>query len=160
MGSSLKSVVWLPLPWIRKRPLATHGITHSTRTEFSLIPLGRNSRSFHPDRNSVWPMFHFLRISHSRNFVRPTFHLLRISHIRTRPTFHLFRIFHSRRLPLDGRGGRFNFPGQTCPDPLVVLIRRTSVTNDSNSPDSLACQILAIRRIHFRPQSKNKLRQY
>ena len=24
----------------------------------------------------------------------------------------------------DGRGGRFNFPGQTCPDPLIALIRR------------------------------------
>ena len=24
----------------------------------------------------------------------------------------------------DGRGGRFNFPGQTCPDPLIALTRR------------------------------------
>ena len=24
----------------------------------------------------------------------------------------------------DGRGGRFNFSGQTCPDPLIVLTRR------------------------------------
>ena len=92
-------------------------------------------RSFHPDGNS-----------HIRNSVRPTFHLLRISHI--------------RHLSPDGRGGRFNFPGQTYPDPSVTLIRRTSVANDSNSPDSLVRQILAIRQIHFRLQSKSKLRQY
>ena len=70
-------------------------------------------RSFHPDGNS-----------HIRNSVRPTFHLLRISHI--------------RHLSPDGRGGRFNFPGQTCLNPSVTLIRRTSVVNDSDSPDSLA----------------------
>ena len=52
--------------------------------------------------------------------------LLRISYIRNsvRPTFHLLRIFHIRRLTPDGRGGRFNFPGQTCLDPLIVLTRR------------------------------------
>ena len=41
MGSSLKSAAWLPLPWTRRRPLATRDITHSTRTG--------NSPSFHPD---------------------------------------------------------------------------------------------------------------
>ena len=45
--------------------------------------------SFHPGRNSI----------------RPIFHLLRISHIRC--------------LQPDGRGGRFNFSGQTCLDPLI-----------------------------------------
>nr|CAN79861.1 hypothetical protein VITISV_021997 [Vitis vinifera] len=70
-------------------------------------------------------------------------------------TIHLLRILHSRRLSLDGRGGRFNFPGQTCPDPPVTLIRRTSAANDSDSPDSLAHQTLTTRRIHFRPQSKS-----
>ncbi|RVW91460.1 hypothetical protein CK203_038612 [Vitis vinifera] len=50
------------------------------------------------------------------------------------------------------RIGRFNFPGQTCSDPSITLIRITSVANDSDSPDSLARQILAIHRIHFRPQ--------
>ena len=84
-------------------------------------------RSSHPDGNS-----------HIRNPVRPTFHLLRISHI--------------RRLSPDGRGGRFNFPRKTYLDPSVTLIRRTSVANDSDSPDSLVRQILAIRPIHFRPQ--------
>ena len=39
---------------------------------------------------------------------------------------HLLRIFRIRRLPLDGRGGRFNFHGQTYPDPLIALIRRVS----------------------------------
>ena len=50
--------------------------------------------------------------------------------------------------PVDGRGGRFNFPGQTCPNPLVTLTRTAY-------PNSLARQTLAIRRIHFRPQSKS-----
>ena len=95
--------------------------------------------SFHPDGNSH--SFH-----PDGNFVRPTFH-------------HLL-VLHSRRLSLDGRGGRFNFPGQTCPDPPVTLIRRTSAANDSDSPDSLARQTLTTRRIHFCPQSKSKLRQY
>ena len=89
-----------------------------------------NSHSFHPDRNSV------------------------------RPTFNHLRVLHSRRLSPDGRGGRFNFPGQTCLDPSVTLIWRTSAANDSDSPDSLARQTLTTRRIHFRPQSKSKLQQY
>ena len=95
-----------------------------------------------------------------RNSVRPTFHLLLISHIQSsvRSTFHLLRIFHIRRLKPDGREGRFNFPGQTCPDPLITLTRRASAADNSDSPDSLAPQTLVIRRIHFRPQSKGKLR--
>ena len=113
VGSSLKSVMWLPLPWTRRHP-----------------PCDAWHSSFHP----------------GRNFVRPTFHLL--------------RIFHSRRLSPDGRGGRFNFPGQTCSDPLVALTRRTSAADNSDSSDSLARQTLAIRRIHFRLQSKSKFRQY
>nr|CAN60288.1 hypothetical protein VITISV_011783 [Vitis vinifera] len=110
--------------------------------------------SFHLGRNSVRPTFHLLRISHIRNSVRPTFHLLRISHIRNSvwPTFHLLLIFHSRHLPPDGRGGRFNFPGQTCLDPLVALTGRTFAADNSDSLDSLARQTLAIRRIHFRLQ--------
>ena len=42
--------------------------------------------------------------------------------------------------------------GQTCPDPLIALTRRASAADNSDSPDSLAPQTLAIRRIHFRPQ--------
>ena len=33
-----------------------------------------------------------------------------------------------RSLSPDGRGGRFNCPGQTCPDPSVTPIRRTRLT--------------------------------
>ena len=95
--------------------------------------------SFHPGKNSVWPTFHLLRISHIRNSVRSTFHFL--------------RIFHIRRLTPDGRGGRFNFPGQTCPDPLIALTRRASAADNSDSLDSFARQTLTIRRIHFRLQS-------
>ena len=39
---------------------------------------------------------------------------------------HSIWIFHIRRLTPDGKGGRFNFPGQTYPDPLITLIRRVS----------------------------------
>ena len=106
-------------------------------------PCDARHSSFHPGKNSVWPTFHLLRISHIRNSVRSTFHFL--------------RIFHIRRLTPDGRGGRFNFPGQTCPDPLIVLTRRASATDNSDSPDSLARQTLAIRRIYFRPQSSAPL---
>nr|CAN64928.1 hypothetical protein VITISV_003829 [Vitis vinifera] len=92
---------------------------------------------------------------------RPTFHLLRISHIRNSVRSNMSgssdRIFHIRRLTPDGRGGRFNFPSQTYPDPLIALTRRASAANNSDSPDSLARQTLVIRRIHFRPQSKSKL---
>nr|CAN80703.1 hypothetical protein VITISV_011630 [Vitis vinifera] len=39
---------------------------------------------------------------------------------------HSIQIFRIRRLTSDGRGGRFNFPGQTYPDPLIALTRRVS----------------------------------
>ena len=106
-------------------------------------------------RNSVWPTSHFsgcltsgilstyispsLDVSHPE-FCPPTSHLLRMSHIRNsvRPTFHLLRIFHIWCRTLDGKEGRFNFPGQTCPDPLIALTRRASSADNSDSPDSLA----------------------
>ena len=56
-------------------------------------PCDTRQSSFHPGRNSV------------------------------RPTFHFLRIFHIRRLTPDGRGGPFNFPSQTCPDPLIAFTR-------------------------------------
>ena len=58
---------------------------------------------------------------HTRTVTLATFHLLRISHIQNSVwvTFYLFRIFHIRRLTSDGRGGRFNFPGQTYPEYLM-----------------------------------------
>ena len=68
-----------------------------------------------------------------------------------RPTFHLLWIFRIWRLWSDGRGGRFNFPGLTCPNPLVAPTRKTSESDNSDSPGSLARQTLAIHRIHFHP---------
>ena len=60
-----------------------------------------------------------------------SFHLGKNS---VRPTFYLTP---------DGRAGRFNFPNQTCPDPLIALTRRVSAVDNSDSPDSLAHQTLA-----------------
>ena len=97
VGSSLKIAAWLPLPWTRRRPLATRGIAHSTRT------------------------------SHIRNSVRPTFHIL--------------RIFRSRRLSPSERGERFNFPGQTCPDPLVTLTRTAWLVKHSRFAGSISATI-------------------
>ncbi|WKA01519.1 hypothetical protein VitviT2T_019799 [Vitis vinifera] len=39
---------------------------------------------------------------------------------------HSIRMFHIRLLTPNGRGGRFNFPGQTYPDLLKALTRRVS----------------------------------
>ena len=90
-------------------------------------PCDARHSSFHTGKNSVRPTFHLLRISHIWNSVRPTFHLPRISHIRNsiRSNMSGFsdRIFHIRCLTPDGRGGCFNFPGQTCLDPLIALTR-------------------------------------
>ena len=53
------------------------------------------------------------------------------------PTFHILRIFRIRCLTPDGRGGRFNFPGQTCPDPLIALTWRASAADNSDSQKQL-----------------------
>nr|CAN84137.1 hypothetical protein VITISV_021092 [Vitis vinifera] len=83
---------------------------------------------------------HSTRMSHIRNSAAPPFHLdVRTAH----PEFctaippgcitsgillrrHFTRMFRIRILTPDGRGGRFNFSGQTYPDPLIALIRRVS----------------------------------
>ena len=110
------------------------------RVESQLIPPGRESQFIPPGQEFRPADATFIRMSYCRHS--------------TRPTFHLLRVFHIRRLPPDGREVRFNFPRQTCLDPLVALTRRISAADNSASPDSLARQILAIRRIHFRPQLK------
>ena len=75
-------------------------------------PCDARHSSFHLGKNSVRPTFNLLRMSHIRNSVRLTFHLL--------------QIFHIQLLTPDRRGGRFNFPGQTYPDPLIALTWRVS----------------------------------
>ena len=55
-----------------------------------------------------------VRISHSRNSIMSDM------------SGSSDRIFHIRRLTPDRRAGRFNFPGQTCLDPLIALTRRVS----------------------------------
>ena len=144
-GILLKNCHMAPSPLATQTaPLVTRGIAYSTRTEIIA----------HSTRTEI--ITHSIGMSHIRKYARPTFYLIRMSHSRhsVRSTSHFLWIFHIRPLPPDGRSGRFDFPRQTCPDPSATLIRITSVANDSDSPDSLARQILAIRRIHFHPQSK------
>ena len=135
----------MELLWIEMRAPCHQGegSLHLAHTDGP--PCDARHSSFHPGKNSIQPTIHLLRISRIRNSVQSDM------------SGSSDRIFHIRRLTLDGRGGPFNFPGQTCPDPLIVLTRRASAVDNSDSPDSLTRQTLAIRRIHFRPQSKSKL---
>ena len=117
--SSLKSATWLPLSWTRRRPPcdAWHSSFHSDG----------NHRSLHPD--VLHPEFcpanvlPYPDIS-QRNSIRPTFHLL--------------WIFRIRCLSPDGRGGRFNFPRQTRPDPPVMLTRATWLVRHSRFAGSIS----------------------
>ena len=83
------------------------------------ILLRRHSTQMYYIRNSVPPSFH-PDVSH------PKFCSADIPPGCLTSGTHLLRIFCIRRMMPDGRGGRFNFPGQTHPDPLIVLIRRVS----------------------------------
>ena len=118
--------IQMELLWIAMRAPCHHGEGSLHLAHADGPPCDAQHSSFHPGKNFVRPTFHLLRISYIRNSIRPTFHLLQISYIRNsvRLTFHLLRIFHIRRLTPDGRGGRFNFPGQTCLDPLIAFTRR------------------------------------
>ena len=113
-------------------PFATRDIAHSTRTEI----IAHSTRMSHI-RNYARPTFYLIRMSHSRNSVRPMSHFIRISHNRNsvQPTSHLLRILRIRHLSPDGRGQRFNFPGQTCSGLPVTLTRKISAVDNSASPD-------------------------
>ena len=102
-------------------------------------PFNARHSSFHPGKNSIQPTIHLLRISRIRNSVQSDM------------SGSSDRIFHIQHLTPDGRGGRFNFPGQTCPDPVIALTRRAFTADNSDSPNNLARQTLAIRLIHFHP---------
>ena len=86
--------------------------------------------TFHPDKGA---RCHSTRMYHIRNSAAPPFHP-DVSHlessrrhsIRIFHRHHSTRMYHIRRLTPNGRGGRFNFPGQTYPDPLIALTRRVS----------------------------------
>ena len=75
------------------------------------------------------------------------------------PAFHHLRIYHIRRLSPDGRGGRFNFPGQTCPDPneLVVGWERSTIqlprTDMSGSSGNAYLENIRSRRFSFLGQT-------
>ena len=104
--------VALSLLAVQTTSLATCGIAHSTRTG--------NSHSFHPDISHPDPANVLLSPDISQPQFYPT-------DVPPSPDIHI------RRLTPDGRGGRFNFPGQTCPDPSITVIRIASVANDSHS---------------------------
>ena len=70
--------------------------------------------SFHPDGN---PLFH----PDGESLIPPE----RESLI---PPLRISDISHPAPLSPDGRGGRFNFPGQTCPDPSVTPIWSVCLT--------------------------------
>ena len=118
----------MELLWIEMRAPCHQGEGSLHLAHADSLPFNARHSSFHPMKNLVRPKFHLLRISYIQNSIRPTFHLLRISYIQNsiRPTFHLLWIFHIWRLTPDGRRGRFNFPGQTYPNPLIALTRRVS----------------------------------
>ena len=116
----------------------TFGILSSRRSTFSGY-----TRISHI-RNSVRPTFHpYPDVSHPRLSDRRSIHP-DISHPEScPPTFHppgclTFEILsadvpstwisHIWRLSPDGRGGWFNFPGQTCLDPSVTPIRSAHLT--------------------------------
>ena len=138
MGSSLKIAAWLPLLWIRKRPLATRGITHSTRAEVR----------FHPDVSH--PEFHQVDIPLSPDVSQPP--------------------FYPADIPLSPDVSQLQFyPADVPPSPNIlhpasaagwerrtIQLPRADMSGSSGDayPDSLARQILAIRRIHLRLQSK------
>ena len=134
--SSLKIATWLPLPWTRRRPLATRGIAHSTRTG--------NSHSFHPDISHPG----LANVLPYPDVSQPPFYPVDIplSPDVSQPPFYPVDV------PLS--------PDISHPAPVVGWERRTiqlprTDTSGSSSnayPDSLARQTLAICRIHFRPQ--------
>nr|CAN66960.1 hypothetical protein VITISV_013139 [Vitis vinifera] len=137
VGSSLKSATWLSLPCTRRRSPLRHVA--------SFIPPGRK---FCP--TNVPPSPDTSQSVSVAGWERGTIQLLLADMSGS----------SGNTYPENIQIRRFNFPGQTCPDPPVTLTRRTSASNDSDSLDSLARQTLATHRIHFRPQSKSKLQQY
>ncbi|RVW62068.1 Retrovirus-related Pol polyprotein from transposon 17.6 [Vitis vinifera] len=70
-------------------------------------------------------------------------------------------IFHIRRLTPDGRGGRFNFPCQTCPDPLIALpeeffSHQTNSEDFSLEDERLGSSSLGVKKAGLRRESKVK----
>ena len=146
MGSSLKIFAWLPLPWARRRALATHGIAHSTLTKI----LTHSTRMSHI-QNSVRPTSYLIRISHIWNSSPPTFypdishpeffprrHSIRTYHIRNSSpsTFHPDGILtHSTRMPHIRNSSPSPFhPDISHPEFFIVHSTRTSHIRNSSPP--------------------------
>ena len=87
------------------------------------VPNGKH-HSFHPDKNShSFPP----DVSQSQFYLANVLPYPNVSQSPFYPDdFPPSRIFHIRRLTPDGKGGRFNFPGQTYPNLPITLTRRVS----------------------------------
>ena len=98
----------------KRVPDGKHHSFHSDGKHHSFHPDG-NSHSFHLDVSQ--PQFYPANVLPYPHVSQPPFYP---------DDFPPSRIFHIWRLTPDGRGGRFKFPGQTYPDPLIALTRRVS----------------------------------
>ncbi|RVW29441.1 hypothetical protein CK203_101655 [Vitis vinifera] len=107
----------------KRVPDGKHHSFHSDGKHHSFHPDG-NSHSFHLDVSQ--PQFYPANVLPYPHVSQPPFYP---------DDFPPSRIFHIWRLTPDGRGGRFKFPGQTYPDPLIALTWRASTTDISDYPD-------------------------
>ena len=107
--------------------------------ESSLESISKSGHTIRGRRNVGCGIAHSTRMSHIRNYALPTFHpdvsYPEFCSVNIPPGCltsgillrrHSIRIFRIRRLTPNGRGGRFNFLGQTYPNLLIALIRRVS----------------------------------
>ena len=122
---------YIRLPPLHPPAAITSGCLHYIR----LMPLHPVAATFHHDvhiRNSIrLPPLHLAAaifhpdVSHLEFLLRR--HSPRMDHIRNSAAVDIPPgCITSGILMSDGRGGRFNFPGQTYPDPLIALTWRVS----------------------------------
>ena len=102
--------IWMELRQIALRSVSSWGIRMELRRIAMRAPCHQEEGSLHLVHADGPPCD--VRISHSRNSVLSDM------------SGSCDRIFHIRRLTPNGRAGRFNFPGQTCLDPLIAFTRR------------------------------------
>ena len=87
------------------------------------IPCTRRRSPLRSIAQSTWGRIPCANISHPE-FRASTFHIKNSVRRHFTSEILCFNILHPDISQPDGRGGRFNFPGQTYPDPLIALTRR------------------------------------